>query len=134
MDDEIFQNLFVLELSNNHLGDVSRGKKIITDFSSIIKANSIKGAFKLQLRDSDNFVHKNFLSRTDIRYINKILKTKMSLDDYAELVQEIIKSGCVPMATPFDEKSVKNAIKLGIQIFKIASSDLADKSLIEEVA
>ena len=28
----IFEDLFVLELANNHWGNIERGKKIITDF------------------------------------------------------------------------------------------------------
>ena len=32
MKNEIFQNLFVLELANNHWGDLKRGKKIIREF------------------------------------------------------------------------------------------------------
>ena len=38
------------------------------------------------------------------------------------------------MATPFDEASVDFCCKLGIQILKIASSDLNDWMLIEKIA
>ena len=38
------------------------------------------------------------------------------------------------MATPFDERSVDLCVKLGIQIIKLASSDLNDWFLIEKIA
>ena len=47
----IFHNLFVLELANNHLGKLDRGLKIINDFSRVVRFNNIKAAIKLQFRD-----------------------------------------------------------------------------------
>ncbi len=134
MKNNIFEDLFVLELANNHWGDIERGKKIITDFSRIVRFNNIKAAIKLQFRDVDHFIHKDFKNRDDIRYIKKTLKTKMSEDEYGILVDAIRKSGCITMSTPFDEKSVQTCVNLGIQIIKIASSDLNDWVLIEEIA
>lgn len=134
MKNNIFEDLFVLELANNHWGDVERGKKIITDFSRIVRFNNIKAAIKLQFRDVDHFIHKDFKDRDDIRYIKKTIKTKMSEEEYGELIDAIRKSGCITMSTPFDEKSVQTCVNLGVQIIKIASSDLNDWVLIEEIA
>lgn len=134
MKNTIFEDLFVLELANNHWGDVERGKKIITDFSRIVRFNNVKAAIKLQFRDVDHFIHKDFKNREDIRYINKTMKTKMSEEAYGILVDTVRKSGCITMSTPFDEKSVQTCVNLGIQIIKIASSDLNDWVLIEEIA
>ena len=134
MKNNIFEDLFVLELANNHWGNVERGKKIITDFSRIIRFNNVKAAIKLQFRDVDHFIHKKFKSREDIRYINKTLKTKMSDEEYGILVETVRKSGCITMSTPFDEKSVQTCVNLGVDIIKIASSDLTDWVLIEEIA
>jgi N-acetylneuraminate synthase len=58
----------------------------------------------------------------------------MTEDDYATLVKAVRQSGCIPMATPFDEKSVNLCVELGIPIIKIASSDLNDWFLIEKIA
>ncbi|MDR2437264.1 MAG: N-acetylneuraminate synthase family protein [Endomicrobium sp.] len=130
----IFEDLFVLELANNHWGSVERGQKIITEFSRIVRFNNIKAAIKFQFRDVDTFIHKDFINRTDIRYIGKTLATKMSYDDYAVLVEAVKKASCVTMATPFDEVSVDMCVSLGIQIIKIASSDINDWVLIEKIA
>jgi N-acetylneuraminate synthase len=58
----------------------------------------------------------------------------MTEDDYATLVKAVRQGGCIPMATPFDEKSVNLCVELGIPIIKIASSDLNDWFLIEKIA
>lgn len=130
----IFNDLFVLELANNHWGKIERGLKIVTDFGRIVRFNNVKAAIKLQLRDVDSFIHKEFRHREDIRYIKKTIDTELSTDNFAKLVQAIRQSGCITMATPFDESSVDLCVKLGIQIIKIASSDLNDWFLIEKIA
>jgi sialic acid synthase SpsE len=134
MNRDIFEDLFVLELANNHWGMVERGLKIINDFARIVRFNNVRAAIKLQFRDVEHFIHGDFRHRTDIRYIKKTLDTQLSKADYATLVNAIRKSGCIPCATPFDEKSVDLCVELGIQIIKLASSDLNDWFLIEKIA
>ena len=48
---DIFDELFVLELANNHLGDLQRGLKIINNFAQVVRFNNVRAAIKLQLRD-----------------------------------------------------------------------------------
>jgi len=130
----IFEDLFVLEMANNHLGRLDRGLKIITDFSRIVRFNNVRAAIKLQLRDVDAFIHKDFRQRTDVRYIRKTLDTRLGRGEYARLATAIRRAGCIPMATPFDEVSVDLSIELGVEIIKIASSDINDWILIEKIA
>jgi len=129
-----FENLFVLELANNHWGSIERGLKIIENFSRIVRYNNIHAAIKLQLRDVDTFIHNDFRQRTDIRYIQKTLDTRMPEEHFLLLVKAIRQGGCLPMATPFDEASVEMCQRLGVDILKIASSDLTDWILIEKIA
>lgn len=131
---EIFENLFVLELANNHEGRLERGLRIVTDFSRIVRFNNVKAAIKLQFRDVDAFIHKDFRNRTDIRYIKRTLDTRLSKAEYATLTTAIRRAGCIPMATPFDEASVDLCVELGVDIIKIASSDINDWILIEKIA
>jgi len=131
---DIFEDLFVLEVANNHWGSVERGLKIITAFSSVVRFNNVRAAMKLQFRDVDRFIHRDFRDRSDIRYIKKTLDTQMSAEDYGALVDATRKAGCVTMASPFDEASVDLCQELGVQILKIASSDLNDWMLIEKIA
>ncbi len=134
MPREIFEDLFVLEMANNHWGSIERGKKIIYDFSQVVRFNNVWAAIKFQFRDVDSFIHKDFINRSDIRYIKKTLDTKMRKDDYATLVQFARKNNFIPMATPFDEFSVDLCVELGIQIIKVASSDINDWVLLEKIA
>ena len=134
MKNKIFEDLFVLELANNHWGKRERGIKIIEDFAKVVRFNNVRAAIKLQFRDVDTFIHKEFKDRQDIRYIKKTIATKMDIKDYQILVKKKKKNGCIAMSTPFDEKSVDTCVKLGVDIIKIASSDLNDWILIEKIA
>ncbi|MGA9475823.1 MAG: N-acetylneuraminate synthase family protein [Terriglobales bacterium] len=131
---DIFDELFVLEVANNHLGDVQRGLKIIANYAQVVRFNNVRAAIKLQFRDVDSFIHKDFRNREDIRYIKKTLDTRLRPEDFATMVQAIRDAGCTPMATPFDESSVDFCCELGISILKIASSDCNDWILIEKMA
>ena len=134
MNRDFFENLFVLELANNHLGRVERGLQIINDFAQIVRFNNVRAAIKLQFRDADDFIHPDWRHRTDIRYIKKTLDTQLTKDDYRVLVEAIRRGGCIPAATPFDEASVDLCAELNLDFIKIASSDINDWFLIERIA
>tara|TARA_B100000575_G_C23140168_1_gene663294 strand:- start:4460 stop:5545 length:1086 start_codon:yes stop_codon:yes gene_type:complete len=129
----ILNNLFVLELANNHLGSVERGLKIIREHSQVIRFHNLKAAIKLQFRDVSKFVHNNYKDSDD-RYIKKTLSTKLNKNEFEILVNEIKNVGCIPMATPFDEASVDLCEYFKFPIIKIASSDINDWPLIEKIA
>ena len=134
IDRDIFEDLFVLEMANNHWGSVERGLRIVSAFAQVVRFNNVRAAIKVQFRDVDSFIHKDFRHRKDIRYIGKTLATRMSAENFATLVKAIRQASCIPMATPFDEKSVDLCCDLGIPIIKLASSDLNDWVLIEKIA
>ena len=140
----IFENLFVLELANNHWGSLERGKKIVREFAKIVRDNKVKAAIKLQFRDVDSFVHKDFknsgsgIELTSLpkrsRYIQKTSKTKLSYDEMKELVEYIKKHNCIPMSTPFDEKSVDWCVEMQLPIIKVSSADINDWILLNKIA
>jgi len=134
MKDRLFEDLFVLELANNHWGKFERGLKIVQDFGRVVRFNQVKAAMKLQFRDVDRFIHKDYRERTDVRYIKKTLDTHLSWDSYARLIKAVRENGMVTMATPFDEVSVDKCVEFDLQIIKIASSDIKDWVLIEKIA
>lgn len=134
MSHQIFEDLFVLEMASNHQGSLERGLKIVSSFSKIVRFNNVKAAIKLQFRDMDNFIHKDFINRSDIRYVKRISDTRMSKADFSVLVEAIRKSGCIPMATPFDEKSVDWCVEFDMPIIKVASADNNDWTLLEKIA
>jgi N-acetylneuraminate synthase len=134
IDKDVFEDLFVLEMANNHLGSVERGLKIIQEFAQIVRFNNVRASIKLQFRDVENFIHKDFQGRTDLRYVKKTLDTRLTDDQYAALVKAIRQAGCIATATPFGERSVDLCVELGLPILKVASSDMNDWLLLEKIA
>lgn len=130
----IFEDLFVLELANNHWGDFYRGIKIIKDFAQVVKKNNVKAAIKFQFRDVNNFIHNDFKHNSGIRYVDKTLNTQISWDEMSQMLTEVKRQGILTMATPFDEYSVNKCEHLNLDLVKIASSDAKDKKLIDKIS
>jgi N-acetylneuraminate synthase len=130
----VFHELFVLEMANNHWGKVDRGLAIINEFTHVARFNNVRATIKLQFRDVDAFIHRDYKNRHDVRYIKKTLDTRLSKKDYGTLVDAVRDQGCLTSATPFDETSVDLCEELGIDVIKLASSDINDWFLIERIA
>ena len=75
MKADIFEDLFVLEMANNHLGKLERGLAIVDRFSKIVRFNNVVATIKIQLRDVNTLIHANYRQREDIRYIKKTTHT-----------------------------------------------------------
>ncbi|MDR2315679.1 MULTISPECIES: N-acetylneuraminate synthase family protein [unclassified Pseudomonas] len=133
-DKDLFENLFVLELANNHWGKLERGLKIVRDHGTIARYNNVKAAIKLQFRDVDEFIHPDFKGTADLRYVKKTEDTRLTKAEFARMVEEVRNLSCIPMATPFDEASVDLCVEFDMPIIKIASSDMNDWPLIEKIA
>ena len=133
-DKDLFENLFVLEIANNHWGSLERGLKIISDHAVVVRYNNVKAAIKLQFRDVDEFIHPEFKGNGELRYVKKTEDTKLSKTDFARMIEEIKNVACIPMATPFDEASVDLCVEFDLPIIKVASSDINDWVLLEKIA
>ena len=134
MSTSIFDDLFVLELANNHWGKLDRGMKIIRDFAQVVRTEGVKASIKLQFRDVDSFVHADFRDRDDVRYIKKTLDTHLPWDSLRDMVEAVRAEGMLTMVTPFDETSVDKCVEFGVDVLKIASSDIRDKTLLRRMA
>jgi hypothetical protein len=74
--------LIVLEMANNHMGDISHGFRVISDFGIICrKYPEFKFAFKLQYRELDTFIHPSMRGRDDIKYIKRFSETKLTREN-----------------------------------------------------
>ena len=146
--EKIFHNLFVLELANNHWGDIDRGLRIIREHGKLVKKYGINAAMKFQFRETKSFIHPDFLDSevsskdkelhsapgTNTRYVKKTLSTLLSEDEYKILLDETRKYGMHTMSTPFDEDSVAMCKRLNVDIMKIASQDAKSWTIIEKIA
>ena len=85
-----FKDLFILDLANNHFGDVSHAKKIIKKFAEVVKKNKVKAAIKFQLRDYETFIHRNYINSND-RYVRRFLDTKLGISQFKLLFKYVKK-------------------------------------------
>ena len=128
------KELVVLEIANNHQGDLEHGKNIISEFSNITKkyTDHFDFSIKFQYRDLKTFIHPKMTS-SDIKYVKRFLSTELSENDFLELKNFAENKKFISMCTPFDEISVSKVINHNYNILKIASASLTDWPLIEEV-
>ena len=66
---KMFNNLYVLDLANNHFGDLNHAKKIVDKFSLIIKKFKINACIKFQFRDLDTYIHPDFQNKKKINLL-----------------------------------------------------------------
>ncbi len=125
--------LFILEMANNHMGDVNHGIRILQEFHKVTKDFDFNFSFKLQHRDT-SFIHPEYCNRKDMKYIKRFTETRLSKENFKVLKDEMVKLGYISMCSPWDEQSVDLMEELGFDIIKIASCSFIDWPLLERVA
>lgn len=130
----IFDDLFIFEMANSHQGSVEHGIDIIHAMGKIARKHNIKAAVKLQYRNLDTFIHPEYKDRTDVNHIPRFMSTRLTYDQFTQLVNTIREEGMLTMVTPFDEDSVGWCMDQGIDIIKVASCSSLDWPLLTEVA
>jgi len=128
------QPLFILEMANNHMGNVEHGLKIIRDMYEIVKDYPFRFGFKLQFRELDTFIHPDFKDRSDLKFVKRFSETRLDMDSMRRLRDEMVKCNFVTICTPFDEPSVAAIEDLGFDIIKVASCSFTDWPLLERVS
>ena len=128
-----FTDLFIFEMANNHQGSLENGIDIIKAMSRVYRKYNIKAAVKLQFRNLDTFIHPDYKDRTDVKHIPRFLGTKLSYEQYAQLVDAIHEEGMIAMSTPFDEDGVDWCMDLGIDIIKVGSCSAMDWPLLTKI-
>jgi sialic acid synthase SpsE/mannose-6-phosphate isomerase-like protein (cupin superfamily) len=127
--------LVILEMANNHMGNLSHGIRILNEFKAVTAPfeEQFDFSFKLQLRD-DTFIHPDYRNRMDISQIKRFTETKPPQHEFQALKDEIERLGFLSMCTPFDEPSVEIMQQMNFDLYKIASCSFADWPLMEEIA
>lgn len=129
-----FKNLFVYDLANNHQGNIEHASNIIRGIGEANAAAGVQGALKFQFRQLDTFIHPDFQGSTEQKYVKRFSETRLSMEQFRDLVPLVKESGMLTMSTPFDEESVDIICDMGLDIIKIASCSADDRPLIEKVA
>jgi sialic acid synthase SpsE len=127
--------MVVLEVANNHQGDIDHGHKIINEFGQVCRDFSeiFDFAIKFQYRHLETFVHPDYRDK-EIKYVRRFLDTQLTESEWQSLIKVSRENQFKTMCTPFDEKSVSKVVKDNFDFLKIASASLDDWPLIEEVA
>ena len=131
---KIFDDLFIFEMANRHQGSVEHGKDIIHEMGKIARKYNIKAAVKLQYRNLDTFIHPDYKGRKDVNHIPRFESTRLTYDQFTELVEAIRSEGMIAMSTPFDEAGVDWCMDQGLDIIKVASCSSLDWPLLEKIA
>jgi len=129
-----FRNLFVLDMANNHQGQLEHGLRIIREIAAVTRARGVRAALKFQFRDLDTFIHPGHRSGSSNKHIPRFLSTRLTGSEFASLTEEVRRQGLITMSTPFDERSVELIRQLGIEVVKVASCSATDWPLIEKIA
>jgi sialic acid synthase SpsE/D-lyxose ketol-isomerase len=129
-----FKDLFVLDLANNHQGDVDHALRIIAETGQVVRANQARAAFKFQFRNLETFVHPAHKEKSANKHIPRFLATRLGKKQFAKLTEAVREAGMVTMATPFDEDSVDLCLDLDLEVIKVASCSALDWPLLERIA
>ncbi len=126
--------LFILEMANNHMGDVKHGLRIIREFHQITKNFNFNFAFKFQYRDiAGSFIHPDYKNRMEIKYVKRFSETALKPSQFLTLKKETEKLGYIAICTPFDEPSVDLIEEHKYSIIKIGSCSFGDWPLLERI-
>ena len=124
--------LFIFEMANNHMGELTHGLAIIDAFAPIAaEFPEFNCAIKFQYRDLDTFIHESAKGRQEIKLVKRFEETRLAADDFIAMTQHARSLGLRVICTPFDEVSVDRVVSENFDFLKIASCSLTDWPLIE---
>jgi sialic acid synthase SpsE/mannose-6-phosphate isomerase-like protein (cupin superfamily) len=129
-----FEDLFVLDLANNHQGSVTHGRAIIEHCADVARRHGARVAMKFQFRDLPGFIHADERAAPANKHVPRFLSTMMAWEGFEELLAAVRSNGLLAMCTPFDESSVDRIVAMGFDLIKIASASATDWPLLERVA
>lgn len=129
-----FKDLFILDMANNHQGDVEHGLNIVRSFSKVVQDNKARAALKFQFRQLETFIHPEHQENSEHKMVQRFLSTRLLRDKYQVLVDEVRAQGLVTMCTPFDEDSVDVICEMDFDVIKVASCSGKDWPLLEKIA
>lgn len=127
----------IAEAGVNHGGDMSLAFKLI-DIASEAGADAVKfQAFRTENLILSNVekaaYQKNTTEATESQF-NMLKKLELSRKQYAELKDYCHKKQILFLITPFDEQSLIELEDLGVEAYKIASTDTTNLPFLKKVA
>ena len=120
-------------MANNHMGDLEHGKLIVDNFAYLVNKYEVNAAIKLQFRQLDSFIHKDFIN-SNLKQVKRFKETRLSKDEFKELLNYIRKYNLKTCCTAFDNASIPWLEELDVSIIKVASCSIDDWPLLEEIS
>ena len=124
--------LVVLEIANNHMGDLQHASRIIKKYAFLTKSfkKNIEFAIKFQHRDLNSYLHPN-ISHSDDR-VKRFTSTELNEVQWNKIIK-LAKKNFTIICTPFNENSVDWVCKKKFDYLKIASCSFNDWPLLEKI-
>lgn len=129
-----FNDIFIFDLANNHQGSVEHGLNIIKNIGSITSKHEVRGVFKFQFRQLDSFIHESHKENSDNKHIPRFLSTRLDMEQFQVLLDEVRNQKMIACCTPFDEQSVDIIKEMNFDLLKVASCSARDWPLLEKIA
>lgn len=125
--------LIILELANNHMGDINHAEKIINKFNILSKKYRrwMDFAFKFQYRNIETFINENY-KNSNHKGVQRFESTQFKKKQW-DKIRKLVKKNFHIICTPFDEISVNRVIKEKFDYLKIASCSATDWPLLEHI-
>lgn len=120
-------------MANNHMGDLEHGKRIVKSFAEIVQKYKVNAAVKLQFRQLDTFIHKDFVN-SDLKQVKRFKETRLSKHEFQELVDCVKNHDLKTCSTAFDNESISWLEDLDVSIVKVASCSIDDWPLLQEIS
>jgi len=127
--------LFILEMANNHCGDMDKAKSIIDAFRAVVcNFPEFDFAIKFQRRNLDCLIHPDYRHDDSIPYIKRFLDTQITVEQLQELVDYAKSHQFKTACTPFDEVAVDEIADMGLDYIKIGSCSVNDWPLLQKIS
>jgi sialic acid synthase SpsE/sugar phosphate isomerase/epimerase len=123
----------IAEIGNNHNGDFERAKKMVY-LAKEMGANCAK----FQMRDLSKVYRKKSLEKSgddlSAEYTMDLLKRfELTAEQQLKLMHLCRELGITYLCTPWDSGSLQTLEKMGVAAYKVASADLTNFPLLEEL-
>jgi len=131
--DKIF---IIAEAGVNHNGSVDIAKRLV-DAAAEAGADAVKfQTFKAELlisKYAPKADHQKKITNKDESQLEMLKKLELDVDAHKELIKHCKKRGIIFLSSPFDLMSVDLLYELGLQIFKIPSSEITDLPYLRKI-
>lgn len=131
-----FPTFIIAEVGVNHNGSLELAKRLV-DAAKYAGADAVKfqtfNTDKLVTRDADKAAYQIENSDNDSQY-DMLMDLELSAHSFRELNDYAKDKGIVFLSSPFDEESVDLLDEIGVPMFKVASGEITNFSLLRSIA